>query len=164
MGKSWLYPSRSGRLEDRQDVARRVLEPGDVGAAAGGDAARDPEMVGHAGILLELDAFVLQILDGLIDVVHRKIENRERRRLVLLLRVDQDPVPDLQPQPLRDLFHLHLEDLGIEALRGGQVVHRETAERRVLVDQFDTLIEFRNASDFSRRSMWYSSCDCSTPS
>src|SRR5256885_10444883 len=121
-------------------------------------------MVGHAGILVELDALVLQILNGLIDVVDRKVENRERRRLVVLLRVDEDSVPDLQPQPLRDLFDLHFEDLGVEALRGGQVLHRETAERRVFVDHFHTLIEFKKANDFNRRSMWYSSCDCSTPS
>src|ERR1700730_15368796 len=56
-------------LQDGQDVARRVLEPGDIRTSIVGKAARDPFVVRDALVVLELDAFSDELVDRFIDVV-----------------------------------------------------------------------------------------------
>src|SRR5712692_7399532 len=55
----------SSLLEDGEDVAGRVLEPGDVRAAIVGKASSHPFLVGDAAVVLELDAFGGQLVYGL---------------------------------------------------------------------------------------------------
>src|SRR3981081_681113 len=81
-------------LEDRQDVACGVFEPGDVRASIVGEAPCDSLVVRDPRVMLELDALSGQLVDSLVDAVDWKIEDRVRRGLVILLRVDQDPVAD----------------------------------------------------------------------
>src|SRR5260370_7079528 len=92
-------------LEDRQDVAGRVFEPRDVRASIVGEAACDSLVVRDPRVVLELDALPGQLVESLVDVVDGKIEDRVGRGLVIVLRVDQNPLADFPPNPPRNLLH-----------------------------------------------------------
>src|SRR5215468_11866752 len=83
-------------LDHREDVAGRVLEPGDERAALAVDALGVDEVV-----VLELDAPRGELVDGRLDVGYGEVEDRERRgRVPGALGVD-DRVPapgDVQRQ------------------------------------------------------------------
>src|SRR6185503_3179986 len=82
-------PSRFGRaslarvyVEHREDVAGRVLEPGDVRAVAAEDALR---VLNHVRIALHLDPDLRKLIHSGLHVGYREVEHRVRRRDVVLL-------------------------------------------------------------------------------
>src|ERR1700693_1482422 len=119
---------RSAFLQDRDYVARWVFEPCDVRAPVMGDASGDSFFVGQAVVLLEIDAFALQLADRLVDVVDAEVQHRIRRWFVGRLWVDQDPVSDLQAQTGWNLFELHAERFAVELLGNVEGVDRKNAE------------------------------------
>src|SRR5499427_6718207 len=94
-GRACRRRSASGRgprsaladLDDRQDVAGRVLEPGDERAAL----AVDPLGI-YEVVMFELDSAGGERVDRGLDVVYREVEDGERGRRVVRLGVD-DRVP-----------------------------------------------------------------------
>src|SRR5579871_2576480 len=100
-------------LQDGQDVARRIGEPGDERAAAPADAL---------GVLLRpLVAFEPyaspgQLVDGRVDVLDPEVEDGEAGRNVIGLRVDQRVPAAGQPQREQavQLAHPQAERLGVE--------------------------------------------------
>src|SRR5262245_6599313 len=82
-------PSGSVATDDRQDVAERVLEPGDIRALAADDALvvrLHPVRV----VVLELDPGAAQLVDRALDITDHEVQDREDGRLVIRLRVDDD--------------------------------------------------------------------------
>src|SRR5215216_5575092 len=75
-----LARDRSPFLEYGQDVAGGVLEPRNVRASAAEDALL---------VLLEAHSALGQLIDGLLDVLNREVEDGERRRGVVRFGVDQ---------------------------------------------------------------------------
>src|SRR5215471_10377454 len=114
-------------LDDREDVARRVLEPRDERAAPAVDALGVDEVV-----VLELDAPRGELVDRRLDVGDGEVEDRERRGRVLgALGVD-DRVPvagDVQRQDAVLLGDPQAEYPAIELLGLLDVVYGEPAER-----------------------------------
>ena len=122
-----LVPVTSALLDHRQDVAGRILEPGDRRAAEPEDA-----LVVDALVPLELDADAGQLIDRRLDVVHREVQDGVLGRYVLLtLRVHQHLLArgQLQMQHAVLLRHRNLQRLGVELLGRRHVVHGEAAER-----------------------------------
>src|SRR6267378_2815364 len=80
-------------LGDRENIAVRVSEPGDAGAAW---RAPDAELVLiHSREQLELDALLRELLDGFFGARDMPAENRERRRLEIThVRYVGDPQRD----------------------------------------------------------------------
>jgi hypothetical protein len=76
----------SAFLQDGEDVAGWVLEPGDVGAADPVDAL---VVLAEAVILLQLDASAGQFVDGRVDIIDGEVEDRVGRGRVIGLGVDQ---------------------------------------------------------------------------
>src|SRR5215210_3472934 len=74
-------------LDYGQDVAGGVLEPRDQRASAMVDALLIRVRV---IVALEANSAFGQLIDGLLDVVHREVENGERRRGVVRFGVDQN--------------------------------------------------------------------------
>jgi hypothetical protein len=121
--------SPSGLFEHREDVSRGILEPRDVRtAAAAGDA---PVVLRHAFVPLELHACAGQLVDGLLDVLDGEVEDRERRRLVVVLRIHEHRCPSAEPQlePGRVLLDRQPERSAVELLRPVEVVDREAGKR-----------------------------------
>src|SRR5216684_3060607 len=85
--------SGSPLLKDGEDVARRVLEPGNVRASACRRASSNPPCVCQLAVMLELDAGSGQFIHGLVDVVDREVENRIRRGHVVGFGVHEGGVP-----------------------------------------------------------------------
>jgi ABC-type transport system involved in multi-copper enzyme maturation permease subunit len=115
-------------LDDRQDVARRVLEPRDVRAAAAVDA---PLVLLYAVVALEAHAALREFVHRCLDVTDREVQDGERRRLVsAALRVD-DRVPaaaEVQGEDAVALGRAQPERLAVELLRARHVIDRESAE------------------------------------
>jgi hypothetical protein len=79
-------------LQYREDVARGILEPGYRRSTA---IARDPLRVSlevRQIVRFELDAARLQLVDRDLYVAYREVEDREGRRLVVWLRIDENPI------------------------------------------------------------------------
>src|SRR5215210_139777 len=116
------------RLQHRQDVARRVFEPGDLGAVAARDAAL---VLVDSLVALELDAARAQLVDRGAHVLDREVEDRVRGRGEVRLRVDHDrPVSrELESEdahgPVADP---QAERVAVEGTGGVDVRHREAAE------------------------------------
>src|SRR2546423_8999553 len=121
-----MKPRRRSSLDDRDDVARRVLEPGD-GRSVG--LARDAALVlARSLVPLELDAGLHKLVDGLLDVRDREVEDGECRRLVVRLRVDQDATsaaPQLEVEHAVLFGDLQPKGLAIELLALRDVIRRE---------------------------------------
>src|SRR5215207_5793294 len=119
--RAWLL------LDDRQDVARRVLEPGDRRALAAEDA---PLVLLEALVALEDHAALGQGVHGRLDVVDREVEDRVGRRDVVRLGVDHDLPVAGEPQVEQAVLLLHAQPQGVAVEPGGllDVRHREAAE------------------------------------
>src|SRR5580692_9811474 len=118
----------SAFLQDGEDVAGRVLEPGDVGAAGPVDAL---VVLAAAVIFLQLDAPADQFVHGRVDVIDGEVEDRVGRRRVVGLGVDQRVAAagQVQGQQAVLLGSLQPERLAVELLRRLEVVDGEPAER-----------------------------------
>src|SRR5215217_6370612 len=81
-----LARDRSPFLEYGQDVAGGVLEPRNVRASAAEDALL---VLLKAVVALEAHSTLGQLIDGLVDVLNREVEDGERRRGVVRFGVDQ---------------------------------------------------------------------------
>src|ERR1035441_1605229 len=73
-GTCWALAEGSAFLEDGQDVAGRVLEPGDVRAAGPVDALG---VLAEAFVLFHLDPTADEFADSRVDVVHLEVEDGE---------------------------------------------------------------------------------------
>src|SRR3954447_11964997 len=116
-------PAGTSGGEHREDVARGVLEPGDGVAGLAGDA---PLVLTEVRISLEDDPRGDELVDGRFDVVDREVQHRERRRLVVRLRVD-DPAAATREADAEQavvLGHVEAEGLAVEPFRGRNVVRR----------------------------------------
>src|SRR4029079_17185297 len=117
-------------LEDRHDVAGRVLEPCDRRSLR---AARDALVVLlEVGIPLHPDACGDQAVDRSIDIGHREIKDREIRRSVVGLRVDQDGRRPAEVKLEQSLFariaDVEPERIAVEGPRGLDVGDGETGK------------------------------------
>src|ERR687887_575752 len=123
-------PAGSAVLDDGQDVAGRVLEPGDLGAAGG---AHDPLLVlGEAVVALEANPPRGQLVDGLVDVVDREVEDRVGGRREVGAEVHHDVAAAARLHLQHAVLRVRLADPQAERLpveRPGrlQVVDREAA-------------------------------------
>src|SRR5690349_3338495 len=108
------YSSVLHLLQHREDVARRVLEPGDRGAGAAGDALL---VLFETLVALEADAALGEPVDGGLDVVDLEVEDGVGGGLVVGLAVDEcvATVAELQ----RHHAELVAQHLGTEAERVG---------------------------------------------
>src|ERR1700674_1393770 len=126
-------------LQDRDYVAGRVFEPGDVWPFVAGNSSGDAFLVRHSLVVLELDAFAFQLADRFLDVVDSEVEHRVGRGDVgVPFGVDQDSRTDLQHQAGGDRVHLDAERLAIKLFRRIDVVDRETTERVLCADHLQT--------------------------
>jgi hypothetical protein len=121
----------SSFFDDGQEVSGWVFEPGYVRALAVGDASRDTFLVGHVLVMLELDTFIGQLVDRLLDIIDAEIENGVGRWFVIFFRVDQDAVwsGDLQAQAKTFILNLQPKRSAVELLGRSQVADRKPAER-----------------------------------
>src|SRR5580693_8427885 len=105
---SWLAV-----LQDRQDVTRRIGEPGDERAAAPVDALG---VLLHPRVALEAHASAGQLIDGRVDVVDLEVEDGEAGRGVIGLRIDQCVSAAGQPQREQAVLfgYPQAERLGVE--------------------------------------------------
>src|SRR5215210_6029866 len=135
---------RSAQLNHGQHVAGGVLEPRDRWAASAEDALL---VLLGSFVALEADAPPGQLVDRLLYVLHREVQDGKRRRGVIRLGVDQHVLAarDAQLQHAHGLAllgDLHPERLAVEPPGLSHVVYRESAERlRVL--EHDRLLSFR---------------------
>src|SRR5262249_60697495 len=113
-------------LQNRQDVARGILEPRDRWAVLAMDST---VILGDSFVPLELDPRRSQSVNRLIDILHREVQHRERGRLMFGFRVDQDLSATGQGQGEHAVLLGHLEPKrsGIELPRFRYVVRREPA-------------------------------------
>jgi hypothetical protein len=102
-------------LQDGEDVAGRVLEPGDVGAAGSVDAL---VVLAGAVIFLQHYAPADQFVDGRVDVIDGEVEDREGRGGVIGLGVDQRVPAAGQVQGQQALPHVMLLSMGPIRTRG----------------------------------------------
>src|SRR5712672_1488853 len=75
-------------LHDRENVSRRILEPGDRRPVIPVNPLR--VCLYFAFIVLEVHTLLFQIIHHCVDVVHLKIQDRKRRWFVIRLRIDED--------------------------------------------------------------------------
>src|SRR6266849_10173576 len=129
-GRGDCYPE-SALLEDAEDVAGRVLEPGDVRPATCRCAAGDAFCIRQLAVVLELDAFADQSIHRSVDVVDGEVEDRVGRGDVVGFGVNEGGVSsrNLQAQALRTLFDIEAKRSAVKLFRHSEVVHRKTAER-----------------------------------
>src|SRR5260370_13686214 len=66
---------RLGLLEDGEDVAGRILEPGDVRASTCRGAAGNAARVGQLPVVLEFDACGGPLINSSVDFVDREVED-----------------------------------------------------------------------------------------
>ena len=102
-GLSWL------RCRTREDIARRILEPGDVRAHVVLSAAHDAFGVSWwtLFVVLKLDAAIGELIDGEINVVHSKVQNGEGSRLVVTFWIDKHRATAWQVEPHTDALILY---------------------------------------------------------
>src|SRR6185369_6941793 len=117
-------------LEHRDDIAGRVLEPGDRRSLR---ATRDPLLVLlEVGIPLHPDPGRDEAVDGGIDIGHREIEDREVRRGMVGLRVDQDgrgaAEMELEQAPFARVADIEPEGVAVEGPRGLDIRDGEAGE------------------------------------
>src|SRR3954468_10577217 len=77
-------------LDDGEDVARRILEPGDGRPTR---SARDSLRVRpgrSVAVNLEADALARELIDGALHALDLEVQHRERRGCVIGLLVDED--------------------------------------------------------------------------
>src|SRR5579862_4602629 len=128
-------PSKSGRtgcclsarFEHRQDVPRRVREPGDVRSRA----AEDALFVGvEALVALESDSSRGEIIHRGVDRFYLEVQDGEGGRHVVRFRVDEDfrSAGDAQPQQAIVLRYVDSESPFVKGPRLFDVVHRKAAE------------------------------------
>src|ERR1700694_4661693 len=119
-----LFARQSAFFQYGQYVARWVLEPRYVWALFCGDASRNAFFVGHVAVVLELDAFAIQLINRFLDIVNREVEDRVCRRLVVGLAVDPDAVStgNLYSYAQSIFFYLKPKRLTVERLCRGQIV------------------------------------------
>src|SRR4051812_27142572 len=126
-GSSWSVrlPGASF-LNDREDVARRILEPGNQWAAT----PEDPELVVFVAVPLEADAALGELPSRRLDVADREVEHGVLRRHMVRLRIHQDRVAagDVQSQHPVGLGHLDAERRPVELLGRRHITHREPTE------------------------------------
>jgi rod shape-determining protein MreB and related proteins len=115
-------------LEHRQDVARGVLEPGDVRSAGPVDA---PVVLAHPLVPFQLHAAADQLVHGRVDVVHDEVQDRVVGRHVIGLGVHQRVPAARQVQPEQPVLDRRVEAKRLAVERPGrlQVVDGEPAER-----------------------------------
>src|SRR6267378_5781499 len=131
----WEGTAIESRLDERQDVAGRVSEPGN-GSHLGRsmDALR---IRPRLRVVLELHAARGQLIHSPFDVVDHKIQDGEYRRGVVRLRVDQDihSIGDADPEAGRyvgtfntegSVSNIESQRRSLELLGLGHVVHGET--------------------------------------
>src|SRR5947207_9229272 len=81
--------TESIRLDDRKNIASWIFEPGNRRSVP----AHDPFLVCLQVtliVMLEPHPALCQLVDRTVDIVHRKIENGERRRNVIRLRINEN--------------------------------------------------------------------------
>jgi rod shape-determining protein MreB len=117
----------SAVLEDGQDVARGVGEPGDERSAASADALG---VLVYPLVTLEVHAPADQFVDGRVDVLDQEVEDGVRGRRVVGLRVDQRVAVASQVQREQTVLlgHLYAERLTVELPGLVKVVDGEPAE------------------------------------
>ena len=116
-------------LQYGQDVSRRVLEPGDHQPTVAEDALGVLLAIWHV-VVLEDHTNRRELVDRLLDVGHREVEDRVGRRGVALpLRVDKDVATAVEAEEqgarLGAVDDLESERLGVERLRLRDVVDGE---------------------------------------
>ena len=117
-------------LYEAEVVARGVVEPGDV---VTGTVKDTPPVLLEPGVPLEHDSTCLEVVDGGLDVVDGKVEDREGRRLVVWLRVHERTVHAVNLQPEWTAGGQRTRDVQTENFRekrsgGFEVGDRETGE------------------------------------
>ena len=120
---------RSGFFDYRENVSRRIFEPGDGGTISPHDPFLVRLEVGQI-IHLETDASFRQLIDRKIDIFHGKIQNRERSRHMVGLWINENVIPAGEPQREQAMRfgNVQAECLGIELFRRSNVSRRKTAE------------------------------------
>jgi hypothetical protein len=101
-------------LENGQNVACGVPEPGDVWPFAAEDP---PRVLFHAFVSLEADAPLCERVNGGVDVVDLEVEDREGRWVGVGLLVDErvTPASEVEPHEAVLLGCVQLEGLPVEA-------------------------------------------------
>src|SRR5918996_1527128 len=115
---------RSGALGDVEDVAVRVLEPGDLDSLELGN----PLLGLQAGevVLLEHDALVAKLAHGGLEVLDLPAGERGRRPAgVLLGRVGEEALPVLERAVRGLVHHLLAQNPLVELPRPPDVAHRD---------------------------------------
>src|SRR5215217_6623972 len=94
-------------------------------------AAVDAPVIGLE-VLIALDRHAAggQLLNGLVDVVHREVEDGERRRRVVGLGIDQDAlvVGEVEHEGAALLGHLQAQRLAVELPCCGKIIYGEAPE------------------------------------
>src|SRR6266849_1117734 len=107
-------------LDDRQDVPGRVLEPGDVRAPVLRPAAQNAFLIllGTIVVTLEADASAREIIDRRIDVINSKVQDGERRWLVITLGIGKHGTApgQMEPHPHAVIIDFQSQRLGVELL------------------------------------------------
>src|ERR1043165_1048767 len=83
-----VYEDRSFLFQHRKNVSGRILKPGDRRAAVAVNSLL--VRFDFTFVLFKANAFPIQFIDGLVDVVDEKIENGEAGRRVIRFRIDED--------------------------------------------------------------------------
>src|ERR671914_151556 len=127
---------------DGEDVPRRVLEPGDRRSGASGDALF---VLLEAVVALEAHSPRGQLVDRLLDVVDREVEDRVGRRGEVRLVIDERVAVAGDVQ--REKAVLLVEDRGfqpehprVELVRLLDVVDREAAVRLGVLEHWSLLL------------------------
>src|SRR5688572_3153320 len=84
----------------RKKISRRILKPGDIRALALIGATKDPFLVGFhfTFIGLEFHTKFGKLVHGDIDILDRKIEHGEGRRLMIAFRINENVIPAIESQ------------------------------------------------------------------
>src|ERR1041384_6422969 len=87
-GEDQSYEDRSFLFQHRKNVSGRILKPGDRRATVAVNSLL--VRFDFTFVLFKANAFPVQFIDGLVDVVDEKIENGEAGRRVIRFRIDED--------------------------------------------------------------------------
>src|SRR5207245_8907064 len=93
----WFVGAIFRFFDYRQDVSRRIFEPGDGGTISPHDPFLVRLEVGQI-IHLETDASFRQLIDRKIDILYREIQNRKRGRNMIGLWINENVIATSKPQ------------------------------------------------------------------
>src|SRR5437762_4128526 len=121
------YSETLSGFQNRQNISCRVFEPGDGWAIAARNSSRVRLQIGLV-ITFKPDAALAEFVYGFLDVVYRKIQNRECGWLVVGLWIDQSLGLAENQRALRSARNFEPERIAVKVFGLLNVIHRKTAD------------------------------------